>query len=215
MTTPFTDLRTNVLTLPVLDKQLPMVAAVMQAMLPNESYDPNFCGQSIETTYFDTPDFLLRKARLTKENYCTLRIRCYGYTHTYAISAKTKEGKFRTEVDNTRGLQWATSGIDLADLSELLPSDIFVRLLGLAGDASSLLPVVRVCFTRYAAEDDVQRLTLDVGTETNTGKRLTSSVLECKTTENPAVAPPEILALNLPVIKLSKFLWATSYGGHK
>ena len=40
-------------------------------------YDPNFLGQLLETTYFDTRSFDLRKARLARAAYVTLRIRCY------------------------------------------------------------------------------------------------------------------------------------------
>jgi hypothetical protein len=58
-------------------------------------------------------------------------------------------------------------------------------------------------------EDNINRLTLDIGTHTSTGKCFPCAVLEGKTTESPAVPIPEIEALGLPRLKLSKFLWGT------
>src|SRR5438270_7939929 len=93
---PATDLRRNVLTLAVASEHLPAAAACMRGLLPPEQYDPEFRGQVLETTYFDTRQFTLRKARARKKKYLTLRIRCYGANEQYALSAKTEEAKFRT-----------------------------------------------------------------------------------------------------------------------
>src|SRR5207237_9343623 len=77
---PATDLRTNVLTLAVPNERLPGVGRMMRSLLPAEDYDPDFCGQYLQTTYLDTAELSLRKARLTKDKYCTVRISCYAPT---------------------------------------------------------------------------------------------------------------------------------------
>jgi hypothetical protein len=98
MDLPATDLRKNVLTLAVPDERLPGVGRMMRSLLPSEEYDPDFLGQYLQTTYFDTPQLALRKARLDKDKYCTVRIRCYAPTQQpgrnypegiYALSIKT------------------------------------------------------------------------------------------------------------------------------
>src|SRR5438309_2103524 len=97
---PAQDLRSNLGTWAVPVQLLPAVGNWMHDILPNESYDPHFHGQRLETTYLDTPAFALRKARLAGDRYLTLRIRCYenGQTRTYALSAKTEAEKWRQEI---------------------------------------------------------------------------------------------------------------------
>ena len=70
-------MRTNLGTWAVPTDRLPCVAGVLLDVLPAEMYDPSFRGQALETTYFDTADFDLRKARVGKDRYLTLRVRCY------------------------------------------------------------------------------------------------------------------------------------------
>src|SRR5690348_264082 len=95
---PTTTLRSNLATWAVATERLPGLAAVLLEALPAEAYDPLFVGQRLETTYFDTADFDLRKARAKKDRYLTLRIRCYG-GQTYALSAKTESEKWRLEIE--------------------------------------------------------------------------------------------------------------------
>src|SRR5260370_23421259 len=99
---PATDLRSNVGTWSVPDRKLPALSKQMLDALQPEMYDQNFAGQYLQTTYFDTPGFALRKARLKGKKYITIRIRCYtpsqatGSTYpeaVYAISAKTEAKK--------------------------------------------------------------------------------------------------------------------------
>ena len=68
--------------------KIPAVAHFMHDALPNESFDPHFYGQHLETTYFDTAKYELRKNRLKHAKYITLRVRCYqnNDTDTYALS---------------------------------------------------------------------------------------------------------------------------------
>src|SRR5262249_28648623 len=77
----------------------PAVVALMREALPCEPYDPEFYGQELETTYFDTLDFDLRKARRRGDQYLTLRLRRYRPSEAYAVSAKTESDKFRTAID--------------------------------------------------------------------------------------------------------------------
>jgi hypothetical protein len=206
---PATDLRQNILTLAVPDERLPGVGRLMTGLLPAEVYDPSFQGQPLETTYFDTADFALRKARLKKEHYCTLRVRCYPGP-LYALSVKTESGKFRVELPAAEA-EWFLSTTYPVQFETYLPADLLARLLELT-DGQGVGRVCRVSFTRYAVEDDTDRLTLDVGIVTNTGKVFPSNILEAKTTRQPAQLPAEILGLGLPPVKLSKFLWSTTYG---
>src|SRR5260370_40461097 len=96
---PTTPLRTNLGTWAVPTSRLPSVAGVLLDALPAEAYDPAFQGQALETTYFDTTDFDLRKARRGKDRYLTLRVRCYGDA-SYALSAKTESEKWRAEIQS-------------------------------------------------------------------------------------------------------------------
>src|SRR5690242_15273928 len=97
---PADDLRLNLGTWAVPTASLPQVARAMADALPVEAFDPSFGGQRLETTYFDTAGFDLRRARRRGHRYLTLRLRCYdnGRQETYALSAKTEGGKWRQEV---------------------------------------------------------------------------------------------------------------------
>src|SRR5262249_46262304 len=104
---PANDLRQTVLTLAIPRDQLPGVGYAMRALLPAEMYDPDFQGQYLQTTYFDTRDGTLRKARRRKARYLTIRIRCYAPTQPpgrnypeglYTLSLKTEAGKYRTAI---------------------------------------------------------------------------------------------------------------------
>jgi hypothetical protein len=70
---PSGNLRGNLGTWAVRNDQLPAVARMMLDALPPEGFDPAFRGQHLETTYFDTRDFLLRKARV-KDRRSTRRM---------------------------------------------------------------------------------------------------------------------------------------------
>ena len=104
---PATDLRKTVLTLAIPNERLPAVGYQMRALLPAEEYDPGFDGQYLQTTYFDTACFRLRKLRLKKKKYLTVRIRCYAPVQqpgrnypegAYALSLKTEDGKYRVPI---------------------------------------------------------------------------------------------------------------------
>jgi hypothetical protein len=214
---PATDLRQNVLTLAVPDERLPGVGFCMRSLLPAEDYDPGFQGQYLQTSYFDTPAFTLRRARLKKKKYLTIRIRCYAPSQqpgrnyppgTYALSLKTEDGKYRTELPSYQAENLLVNGIeDLGDLG--VPADLLARALDLIGD-QQLQAAVTVSFLRYAVESSTDRLTLDTAITTSTGKIYWTNVLEVKTTSKPYQPPPEVTRWALSPIKLSKFLWATS-----
>jgi len=210
---PAADLRSNAGTWSVSDCFLPTVVKQMLAALPAEKFDPDFNGQYLQTTYFDTRSFNLLKARKQKDRYLTLRIRCYSPAKAhggswplgvYALSAKTEDQKFRVEISDASADLYLSQGIPQSSLAAVLPADLFARALDLAGDAP-LIPVVTVCFQRYAVEDDVHRLTLDCDIRTDTGKCFPANVLEQKSTDEDAT--PLIIAPMRP-IKLSKVLWA-------
>jgi hypothetical protein len=178
----------------------------MREALPCEPFDPAFRGQELETTYFDTPDFDLRKARRRDDKYLTLRLRRYGPSEVYAISAKTESSKFRTEIEPEQAEAILDGGTRL--LVGLLPADLVARLLGL-GAEDLLIPVVTVLARRYAVENDADRLTLDTAIRTDSGKVLPADVLEFKSTIWPAAPPSGLEKLRLRPVKISKFLWAT------
>jgi hypothetical protein len=204
------DLRRNLATWAAPTCRLPFVAGVLLEALPREAFDPAFRGQDLATTYLDTPDFALRSARRKGAQYLTLRVRCYRdpageAADAYALSAKTEGDKFRVEIPPEEAA-FLLAGRPASVLGRLLPAELFARLLDLAGD-EPLRPAATVRARRYAAEDDRDRLTLDVDVSTGAGKRLPYAVVEFKSTDADA-APPAGLA-GLPPLKISKFLWAT------
>jgi hypothetical protein len=204
---PATDLRRNLGTWAVPLTSSPAVGDWMTEILPLEIYDPGFRGQALETTYFDTPDFDLRRARQRGDRYLTLRLRRYCPSETWALSAKTEDGKFRIPIDAITAGRLPYGDISAA-LPGLLPDDLLVRLLELVEDRP-LGAVVAVCFTRYSVEDDIDRLTFDLGITTDTGKHFPCGVLEHKSQDPDGVPLPGIASLQLRPLKLSKFLWAT------
>jgi hypothetical protein len=214
---PAADLRSNLATWSVPGRLVPAVAAALQA-LPREEYDPGFLGQELETTYFDTPGLALRKARRKKKRYLTFRVRCYrpadparDGAEEYALSAKTEAQKFRIVIPSGLAEALLRQGLP-AERRGLLPADLHARLLELTG-GEKLVPVVTVCARRYAGEDDVVRLTLDVDVATDAGKRLPFHVLEFKAQGPDTPVPAALAGLGLRPVKLSKFLWSTNWGG--
>jgi VTC domain-containing protein len=214
---PAPDLRTNLGTWVVPTDQVAALAYRMVNVLPTEEYDPNFHGQYLETTYFDTAGFDLYRARRRKSKYLTLRVRCYAppydpgsprqaHAEAYALSVKTEAQKFRTALPRDQAEMLLASGLPAGFWPDFLPADLVARLMDLAG-GKPLQPVVTVCARRYAVEDARDRLTLDVAIRTDTGKRYPSAVLEYKSTL-PADRPP--LVVPGRPIKLSKFKWALS-----
>jgi hypothetical protein len=189
--------------------RLPAVAGALLDALPREAFDPAFHGQALATTYFDTADFDLRKARAKGTKYLTLRLRCYGPADdrpaAYALSAKTEDRKWRVEVGPDSAHFLLTTP---ARLVPFLPGDLAARLLELAGERP-LLAVVTVRGRRYAVEDDRDRLTLDVDVNADSGKCLPYAVLEFKSTQKDAIPPDFHLTPPLCPLKISKFLWAT------
>ena len=217
---PATDLRRNVLTLAVPNDRLPGVGCMMRQLLPAEEFDPNFRGQYLQTTYLDTPSLKLRRARLKSDKYLTLRIRCYSPTQPpgrnypegiYALSAKTESGKWRAWIESWKAEDAFTKPNALSVLSDELPADILARVLDILDD-EPVEPAVTVCFTRYAVESTTDRLTLDTEIRTSNGKVFPTNVLEVKTTTKPYESMPEVTRWGFSPIRLSKFLWATSYG---
>src|SRR5258707_10404976 len=97
---PALDLRSNLGTWSVSANLVPAVARAMTEAWPLETFDSGFQGQDLETTYFDTRDFALRKARNRGSKYLTLRIRCYQSSDAYALSAKTEDAKYRLVLDS-------------------------------------------------------------------------------------------------------------------
>lgn len=207
-TLPSTDLRSNIATWAVSTRQVPAVASAMLDMLPREVFDPAFHGQDLTTTYFDTAKFDLRKARRRGDKYLTLRVRCYQ-NYEYALSAKTEDRKYRLPLDTAQvGKLLGSADLRASDFATLLPVDLLARLDAFIGSAS-LLPVVAIHSRRYAVEDAVDRLTLDLAIATDTGKCLPAGVLEFKSQLSGTQPPVNLTTLNLRPIKLSKFLWST------
>src|SRR5260370_23598852 len=113
MPIPTEDLRSNIGTWAVGISLLPAVTRFMVDCLPKEEYDPYFNAQPICTTYFDTKDFNLRKARTRKDKYIVIRVRDYPGATT-ALSVKTENEKFRVEVTTT----------DIETLIDTLPANL-------------------------------------------------------------------------------------------
>jgi hypothetical protein len=212
---PATDLRSNVGTWAVPNWRVPALAKQMLDSLQPESFDPNFAGQYLQTTYFDTRNFDLRKARLRRTRYIVIRIRCYGRTQdagaeypegAYAISAKTEDKKFRQMIEPDLAEYLLHGQLDVGSVSGIMPSDFIGRIADIA-KGEPLLPVVTICFNRYAVEDGIHRLTLDLDIHSDNGRTYPSHVLEQKSTNQDA-AP--VITLPIRPIKLSKFLWATT-----
>jgi hypothetical protein len=219
---PVTDLRSNVGTWAVPNWRVPALAKQMLDALQTEQYDPEFAGQYLQTTYFDTRNFDLRKARLGRDRYIVIRIRCYAPSEgmptqtrgpsseypesVYAISAKTEDKKFRQMIGSDLAEYLLHGRLDISAVSGIIPSDLIGRLADIA-QGEPLVPVVTIGFNRYAVEDGIHRLTLDLDIRADNGREFPSHVLEQKST-NPDAAP--LIALAIRPIKLSKFLWATS-----
>jgi hypothetical protein len=208
---PTQDLRSNLASWRVPMHLLPAVGCVLADALPPESFDPQFLGQRLKTTYFDTPRLELRKNRLVHDKYITLRVRCYETadgTETYALSAKTEQEKFRMEIAPALAHALLQAGNDPLPLFlELLPANLGARLLEVSHQ-QPLLPAVTVCATRYAVEDEQDRLTLDCAIATDAGRMLPYGVLEFKSTDRSTLPPDRLTRLGLRPLKLSKFLWA-------
>ncbi len=174
--------------------------------LPPEGYDPAFRGQALRTVYFDDRDYTLRKARVARQRYLTLRLRQYqaaGQPAAYAISAKTDGDKWRAEIAPNA----AAAMLDGAwAIASQLPPHLQARLVELG--AATLVPVVYIDCRRFAVEDETDRLTLDLNVHTSRNARLPYGVLEYKSA-GPDTLAAKIDALRLAPLKLSKFLWAT------
>lgn len=205
-----TDLRANVATRGVSLSALPLVVSGMTLALPPETYDPSFRGQRLHTIYFDTERLVLRKARLKKDSYLTLRLRAYrsGGSSSFALSAKTESNKYRQPVTPDVAMDILQG--NLAALPSLLSPLMLVRLLDLVGHLDDLMGVANIHCRRYAVEDDTDRMTLDVNVHTTTGKVLPYSVLEFKSSRPDDAVEPDFMRDSLLVpLKISKFLWAT------
>lgn len=202
MPQPAKDLRSNIGTWAIPAHAVPSIAHTMLSQLPTESFDPTFEGQRIRTTYLDTKDFTLRKARLHGDKYLTIRVRQYERDGkcTYALSAKTESQKYRILIDEKLANSLTSPR---PDARPPLPPDLLARLIELAG-YDQIIPVVTVEFHRYAVENKEDRFTLDVDIATDTGKRMPCNVLEFKSTNKDCDC-----SMPYRPIKLSKFLWAT------
>jgi hypothetical protein len=206
---PATDLRTNLATWAVANDVLPAVGAALVEALPAEPFDSDFRGQRLTTTYLDTRQFALRKARVQGGRYLTLRVRHYHPTGLFALSAKTEGTKVRVQVEPA--VARAILCGDQDALAAHLPADLLARLAELAND-SPVLPVVEAHCRRFAREDGGQRLTLDTGVHTDTGLCLPFAVLEFKGIDRAAALPSFAADLCLRPVKVSKFLWSTNGG---
>jgi hypothetical protein len=188
------------------------VAYCLPHLAPTEAFDPAFQGQALETTYFDTRGLVLRRARHKGDRYLTLRLRCYRTAageEAYALSAKTEGRKWRQEID-AADAELIARGVYFTWPETFLPPDLLARLQELTGGPGlNLVPAAQVSCRRYAVENEQDRLTLDVGVRTDTGKALPFGVLEYKSSDGGAVPPGALSALAVRPLKLSKFLWAT------
>jgi hypothetical protein len=203
------DLRTNLATWAVPVEHIPALTQVLVESLPAEDYDPAFEGQRLATTYLDTQSLELRKNRLFHGKYITLRVRCYRLygDEAYALSAKTEDEKFRTDITPAQAEGLLAGENVMPVLANLLPGRLYARLVDVAHD-EPVRPIVCVHCRRYAREDEHDRLTLDVGVSTDTGRALPYAVCEFKSTRPAAETPPALDAIPIRPMKLSKFLWA-------
>jgi hypothetical protein len=206
---PAADLRTNRATWAVAAELLPAAGAALCEALPAEPFDAEFRGQRLTTTYLDTQELTLRRARRRGNRYLTLRVRYYHPTRLFALSAKTEGAKVRIEVEPT--VARAVLAGDRDALAVHLPADLVARLAELVDD-TPLLPLVEVHCRRFAREDARDRLTLDVDVHTDTGLCLPFAVLEFKSTDPTAALPAFARTLSMRPAKVSKFLWATGGG---
>jgi hypothetical protein len=190
------NLRNNITTWAVPVNQVPAVTEAMLDTLPPEDYDPSFHGQELVTTYFDTQKLDLRKRRLSRDNYMTLRVRCYqgAGDDAYALSAKTEEEKFRVAINEATAELLVSGQNPMPALSQLLPSHLFARLLDLS-QGQPIRPAVQIVCRRYAREDDQDRLTLDLCVRTDTGKCLPYAVCEFKSISRDQSPPAGLLAI--------------------
>ena len=125
------------------------------------------------------------------------------------FASTSARGKFRTELSPTIAEATLTNPAALhALLQTTPPPDHMARLLALADDAL-LAPVVTVCATRFAVENETNRFTLDLDVSTDMKKTLAVGVLESKTTAPSSLVLDWPGLLGLRTIKLSKFMWAT------
>ena len=74
---PTKDLRSNVATFAVPTPSSARRGQADDGTPATESFDADFEGQQLCTTYFDTDGFTLYKARFNKDKYLTLRVRHY------------------------------------------------------------------------------------------------------------------------------------------
>lgn len=207
---PAKDLRSNIATWAVPTSYLPSVAKVMLDLLPTESFDPDFQGQALTTTYFDSRNFDLYKARARKSRYIVVRIRHYQPSDTYALSTKTEDQKLRVEIEKATAELILRFGLPYPGAYDLLPADLQARTTAIVADGP-LVPITTVRFCRHAVEDKTNRLTLDSRVATDHGKTLTANVLEQKSTARNSQPYSEFQALGLQPIKLSKFLWSSMF----
>jgi hypothetical protein len=212
---PAQDMRTNLGTWAIRTCLLPALTDRLVQVMSPESYDPDFEGQALTTSYFDTCDFKLRKARARKQRYLTLRLRQYRSNQTCALSVKTESEKYRKQLTRDEAYFLHDGPRSVFDFAPHLSADLFARLIELTENAD-LEAVATVFAYRYAVESKVSRFTLDTEICTSTGKKFHASVLEYKVITPGDQANLITLASVLPKgatpIKLSKFLWATSTG---
>jgi hypothetical protein len=190
---------------------LPAVAQRMLDALPPEPFDPGFFGQDIKTHYFDTRGLALWKRRARKDQYLTLRLRCYHGVErdeAYAVSAKTERAKVRVDVDADTATALLGGSTIVPLLQRILPAEMVARMMAYL-DEEPLRVAACVSARRYATEDGARRLTLDTDVRTNAGKTMPYGVLEFKASDKGAAAPGSLLVLpGLSIAKLSKFLWS-------
>jgi hypothetical protein len=201
-------LRSNLGKWAVPTQRLPAVAAFMTRTLTPEPWDSLFLGQRLETTYFDTEAWDLRKQRLENDQYVTLRVRCYSppdEDEFYTVSVKTESDKFRVEIPSALA-EFVLAGGPSDALVAQLPAWLRARLEAIG---KPLFPVAQTQYQRYAVEANGQRYTLDVDITTDSGKSLHYGVLEYKAVDAASDPGSELAAIGLRPVKFSKFLWAT------